>query len=85
MSKFTQKQIQQVWEKGDVIPGKDPDRYRIDAYGNEIFRNSYGKDSPMGWQVDHKHPVSKGGSDQIRNLQPLQSAENKRKGNKYPY
>lgn len=85
MSKFSQEKIQQVWEKGKIIPGKNPNRYRRDAYGNEIFRYSYGKGSPMGWQVDHKHPVSKGGSDQIRNLQPLQSAENKRKGNKYPY
>ncbi len=85
MSKFTSETIQKVWEKGRPIPGKNPNLYREDPMGNEIFGPSYGKTSPMGWEVDHKHPVSKGGTDCLRNLQPLQSAENRRKSNKYPY
>ncbi len=36
-----------------------------------IYRRSYGKDSKMGWEVDHKKPVDKDGSDNLRNLQPL--------------
>lgn len=39
----------------------------------------------MGWEVDHKHPVAKGGSDNPRNLQAVQWEENRTKSDKYPY
>ena len=35
----------------------------------------------MGWNIDHITPQSKGGSDNIRNLQALQTHTNKSKGN----
>ena len=59
--------------------------YRQDAAGNTLFRRSYGKDSEMGWEIDHKNPVSEGGSDNLRNLQPLQTDENRQKGGQYPW
>ena len=34
------------------------------------------------WEVDHKWPKSKGGSDRLRNLQPLHRDENRAKGAK---
>jgi hypothetical protein len=71
--------------KGKKVPGKDPDLYRQDAAGNIIYRSSYGKKSEMGWEVDHKKPVDKRGPDNLRNLQPLQTDENKEKSNKYPW
>ena len=74
-----------VWKKASRIPGKNPKTHRKDRYGNPIFRNSYGKDSPMGWQMDHIIPKSKGGGDTISNLQALQTAANRKKGNKHPY
>jgi 5-methylcytosine-specific restriction endonuclease McrA len=39
----------------------------------------------MGWQIDHKHPIDDGGSDSLANLQPLQSEENREKGDQYPW
>jgi 5-methylcytosine-specific restriction endonuclease McrA len=72
----------QVWEKGQRIRGKDPDKYRLDRYGNEIFYGSYGKTTPMGWEIDHSIPQSKGGTHHLNNLFPLQTSENRRKGNK---
>lgn len=83
--KFDDDRVQEVWERGKKIQGKDPDLYREDAAGNVIYRPSYGKNTEMGWEVDHKNPVNRGGTDNLRNLQPLQTEENKQKGKKYPY
>jgi 5-methylcytosine-specific restriction endonuclease McrA len=82
---FDQETIDKVWDKGKKIPSKNPDLYRRDPAGNEIYKPSYGKDSEKGWQIDHKNPVSKGGTDNLRNLQPLQTDENKEKGSTYPW
>lgn len=80
---YSKEQLDQIFAKGKEIPGKDPARYRKDACGNEIYRQSYGKESPMGWEVDHKNPKDNGGTNSMRNLQPLQSSENSSKGAKY--
>jgi len=79
---FTPERVQEVWDRGRPIPGKDPDLYRRDSMGNELYRNAYGKHGDMSWQVDHKVPVAKDGSDNLRNLQPLQSSANAEKGDK---
>lgn len=71
-----------VWEKGSQIRGKDPDLYRKDKFGHILFKHSYGKDSEMGWEIDHSKPVSKGGTDHLNNLQPMNPKANRQKGNK---
>lgn len=81
---FDQQIIDKVWEKGAKIFSKNPNFYRRDSAGNEIYKPFYGKDSNKGWQIDHKKPVSKSGTDNLRNLQPLQTEENKKKGDTYP-
>ena len=82
---YSEETLNQIFNKGQKIAGKSPDLYRRDPAGNEMYRYSYGKTSAMGWNVDHKHPIAKGGSDSMRNLQPMNSRENSRKGDKYPY
>ncbi len=76
--------VDKVWEKGSPMRGKTPNLHRRDSLGNKMYKSSYGKDSEQGWQIDHKRPKSKGGSDSLRNLQPLNSHANRSKGNKYP-
>ena len=76
------KKIDQVWEKGKTIRGKNPDAWRKDAKGNKIRRGSYGTKGKYGWEIDHKIPKSKGGSDDLSNLQPLQTKANRKKGDK---
>lgn len=76
----TQDQIDKAWARAKEVAGKDPDKYRQDPYGNVIYRDSYGKDTPMGWEVDHIVPKARGGSDAPRNLQALQTAVNREKG-----
>ena len=75
----SKKDIEQVWEKGKPIKGNNPDVWRKDAEGNKIKHGSYGTTGEYGWEIDHKYPVSKGGSDQQKNLQPLHWQENREK------
>lgn len=70
-----------VWNNAKPIKGKDPSLYRKDPYGNELYYNSYGGNSDKSWQIDHIKPQSRGGSDNIHNLQALQSKTNMSKGN----
>ena len=81
----SQKQKEIAWDKADPIPGKNPNLWRRDPYGHTIYKPAYGKEGEQGWQVDHKHPKSKGGTDNPRNLQATQTKENRQKGAKYPY
>ena len=74
--------ITAVWMKARWVPGKSPYSYRKDAYGNTIRRGSYGTNGKFAWEIDHKRPKSKGGSDHLRNLQPLHRDENRAKGAK---
>lgn len=83
MSSFNNDRLNQVWDKGQTISGKNPDLYRRDIYGNVMFKPSYGKTSEMGWNVDHSKPQSLGGTDHLNNLQPMNSRANSAKGNKY--
>jgi len=74
--------IEKVWEKAKEMRGKDPDVWRKDTYGNKIRFASYGTEGEFGWEIDHKIPKEKGGSENIRNLQPLQWEENREKSDK---
>ena len=78
----TERQKQQAWNNAKRIRGKNPNLYRRDSAGNQIYKPAYGTNGEQGWEVDHVNPKSKGGSDSARNLQALQTAANRRKGNR---
>jgi 5-methylcytosine-specific restriction endonuclease McrA len=50
-----------------------------------MYKHSYGKTTPQGWEVDHLKPKSKGGTDDLNNLNPTQWLENRQKSDKFPY
>eukprot|EP00971_Amphidinium_carterae_P307012 6101233-Amphidinium_carterae.1 len=80
MAYNSKQNVDKLWEMSKEIKGKDPDLYRRSADGSTMYKHNYGKDSKMGYQVDHIKARSSGGSDNIRNLQLLNSHYNMSKG-----
>ena len=81
----SKKQINQAWEKAKTIRGRNSELWRRDATGNVIRKASYGTQGEYGWELDHKNPISKGGTDKPQNIRPLHWKENRQKSDKYPY
>jgi hypothetical protein len=81
---FDKETIERVWQKGTVVPDY-PSASRKDACGAWMERNRYGdRSTSFGWEIDHKHPVALGGTDDLSNLQPLQWENNVHKSDNWP-
>ena len=74
-----------AWQNTPRVRGKNPNLYRRDVYGNEIYKPAYATGGIKGWEVDHSNPRSRGGTGSSRNLQAMQRKANRRKGAQYPY
>ena len=74
---------QATWNKGKIIPRKDPNVWRMDKGGNVIRFSHHGKHkSKYGWDIDHIISKADGGADIIENLQPLRYDVNRSCGKK---
>jgi len=70
----SEENIQEVWEKGEIVTNYDKNKYRKDQCGAWIIRDKYGdRSSIYGWEIDH---ISPEGGDDLSNLRPLQWKNN---------
>jgi len=82
---FSDDEIQKVWDKLQSVKGEDPTMYKKDYAGAWIKRDEYGNtESSLGWEIDHRKPVAKGGTDDMWNLDALQWNNNRTKSDDYP-
>ena len=81
---LTEKEIEEVWQKANIIPNNNPNVYRQDYAGAWIRRDQYGIQSEYGWEVDHIRPLSLDGTYEMSNMLPLQHQNNAKKGDNYP-
>jgi hypothetical protein len=66
-----------VWLQGHKVPGRDPDVWRQDDFGNLIRYQDYGdRNSRFGWEIDHRRPNALGGLGTLDNLRPLHCRAN---------
>ncbi len=81
----SKKQKEAAWDKAKPIRGRNPNLWRRDDLGNKIYKPAYGTNGQHGWELDHRNPQARGGTDNPRNLRALQTEANRKKGKKYPY
>jgi 5-methylcytosine-specific restriction endonuclease McrA len=74
-----------VWFKAARVAWLPEENLRRDRNGNLMRWEDYGdRTSACGWEIHHIIPVSRGGSDDISNLEPLQWNLNAILGDRYP-
>jgi len=75
-----------VWKK--CITTLMPNNYKlkVDIAGRVMDYEKFGdRNADQGWEIDHIKPKSKGGSDELYNLQPLNWKSNVMKADTYPW
>lgn len=84
MGNFTDEKIKTVWESSTAVDGYDGNKFRKDVCGAWIAWESYGKETALGWEIDHALPISKGGTDHAFNLRAMNWANNRSKADDFP-
>lgn len=75
------KQNWQFGIRGKPLLISTPDKIRGDDCGALMVYSAYGdRSSSFGWEIDYIMPESKGGTDDLSNLRPLQWQNNASKG-----
>lgn len=93
MKNYSQQTLDYLWGKcrpvsketcSEIETELSDYEYRLDDLGAIIKRSEYGNESEYGWTIDHVFPLSKGGDDNILNLQILHWSNNHQKADDFP-
>ena len=69
--------IKEVWSKGTLIQGQDPESIRMDIYGVWIKLKDYNNvDSTHGWTIYQAKPMGEEGFKNPENLIPIHTHNN---------
>ena len=80
MGRISKTDREWAWEQASKIRGENPNLWRRDEMGNPIYKPAYGLGGETGWEIDHRNPVSEGGTDHRRNLRVLHTETNELHG-----
>lgn len=70
---YSERTIEEVWQKGQLVYGYNPDMYRKDDFGSWMLRTAYGNHSnSMGWEIGYVSPQAELDDETPNDLQPLQ-------------
>ena len=81
---LTDMEIEEVWQKANIIPNNNPNIYRQDYAGAWIRRDQQGIQSEYGWEFDCRGLLGWDGTYGMWNRLPLQHQNNAKKGDHYP-
>lgn len=79
---FTWGMKEDCWKSSSLMLGRDPERWRLDAYGIPVSKALRGCQGLFCHEYDHIIPYSKGGKTELNNCQILQTKLNRLKSNK---
>ncbi|GFQ02208.1 hypothetical protein PHJA_002364700, partial [Phtheirospermum japonicum] len=79
---FDSKAKKTCWEKAKRVPGRDPDRWRMDAVGNIVCKRLHTCNGCLCYEYDHIVPYSRNGESVAENCQVLQTRVNRLKSDK---
>lgn len=78
---FSRQMKKDCWSGARPVPGRHPDRWRLDALGNVVSNKLTSCEGCLCHEYDHIVPWSKGGATSVSNCQILQTRVNRMKGN----
>ncbi|GMN54222.1 hypothetical protein TIFTF001_023354 [Ficus carica] len=79
---FDKKAKSICWANAESVPGRHPERWRLDAAGNVVCKRFCNCHGCLCFEYDHIVPFSKGGESTSENCQILQTRVNRFKSDK---
>lgn len=89
---WTAQQIEEVWNKGEIVNNFNPQLYRKDYAGALMFWHNFIPQpklndpiESLNWTIVYEQPITSGGSNYIKNLVPMNNNNAVTKGNNFPH